>query len=290
MRAFKHVSEIRTFVHAAKEDGKSIGLVPTMGALHEGHLSLMRKARSECDVVIVSIFVNPTQFGPNEDLNRYPRSLARDSVMVQEVGADALFTPSIEEMYAPGSQTTVDLPVLGDCLEGEARPGHFRGVATICAKLFNIVQPDRAYYGRKDYQQLKVIERMVSELHFPITIVPMPIVREHDGLALSSRNQYLTPRERIAATVLSRTLDAAKALYNNGERSGPAFEMRMHAVLAQEPLAGTQYAVAVDAETLEHIEEIDRPAVALLAVVIGSTRLIDNTLLDDESPRTGHKP
>src|SRR5258708_4646375 len=233
MRTFSLVSTIRTFVSAAREDKKSIGFVPTMGALHEGHLSLMRKARSECDVVIVSIFVNPTQFGPYEDFNKYPRSIGRDSALTQKAGADAFFLPSVDEIYPPGSQTIVDVPALSGLLEGEARPGHFRGVATVCAKLFNITQPDRAYFGRKDYQQLMVIERMVADLHLPITIVPMPIIREPDGLALSSRNQYLSAEERRAATVLNRALDAARTLYGGGEKCSSLLEEAMKNVLGR---------------------------------------------------------
>lgn len=279
MRTFAQISAIRTFVHAAKSDDKVIGFVPTMGALHDGHLSLIKKARAECDVVVASIFVNPTQFGPSEDFERYPRPIEKDSVLCQKSGVDALFLPTVAEMYPPGSQTLIDVPALASRLEGEARPGHFRGVATVCAKLFNVIQPDMAYFGRKDYQQLKVIERMAADLHLPITIVPMPIVREPDGLALSSRNQYLSPAERKAATVLNQALNAARAVYEAGERSGPAIEMRMHAIVHQEALVQTEYAFVANAESLDTADPVDGSCIALIAANIGTTRLIDNAPL-----------
>ncbi|HXG24848.1 MAG TPA: pantoate--beta-alanine ligase [Chthonomonadales bacterium] len=279
MRTFDQVSGLRAYLHAVREDGKKVGFVPTMGALHEGHLALMRRARDDCDVVVVSIFVNPTQFGPGEDYERYPRDLPRDSRLAQQVGVDALFTPSVEEMYPPGGQTVVEVPELAKRWEGEFRPGHFRGVATVCAKLFNIVQPDCAYFGQKDYQQLKVIERLVTDLHLPLTIVPVATVRDPDGLALSSRNSYLSPVERQAATVLHRALEKVEALFNAGERSGRILQEVLLETLAQEPMAVIDYAAVADAETLEPLEKIEHRAVALLAVRIGTTRLIDNTLL-----------
>jgi pantoate--beta-alanine ligase len=287
MRTFTQVSTIRTFVRAAKEDGKVIGFVPTMGALHEGHVSLMRKARSECDVVIVSVFVNPAQFGPNEDFHRYPRSIERDSALTQGAGADAMFIPSVEEIYPPGCRTIVEVPGLGDILEGAARPGHFRGVATVCAVLFNVTQPTRAYFGRKDYQQLKIIERMVADLHIPVTIVPVPTVREPDGLALSSRNQYLSANERHAATFLSRALNTAKKMYDGGERSTETLQNTIQSALSAEPVVETQYVVVVDAETLEPIHTLHAPGAALIAAKIGSTRLIDNVLLENHLRPSG---
>lgn len=279
MRTFDQVSGLRAYLRAAREDGKKVGFVPTMGALHEGHLALMRRAQGDCDVVVVSIFVNPTQFSPGEDYERYPRDLQRDSRLAQQVGVDALFTPSVEEMYPPGGQTVVEVPELAKRWEGEFRPGHFRGVATVCTKLFNIVQPDRAYFGQKDYQQLKVIERLVADLHLPLTIVPVATVRDQDGLALSSRNSYLSAEERQAATVLHRALEKVEALFNAGERSGRILQEVLLETLAQEPRAVIDYAAVADAETLEPLEKVEYRAVALLAVRIGTTRLIDNTLL-----------
>jgi pantoate--beta-alanine ligase len=287
MRTFEQVSGLRAYLHAAREDGKKIGFVPTMGALHAGHLALMRRARGDCDVVVVSIFVNPTQFGPGEDYERYPRDLQHDSRLAQQVGVDALFTPSVEEMYLPGGQTVVEVPELAKRWEGEFRPGHFRGVATVCTKLFNIVQPDRAYFGQKDYQQLKVIERLVSDLHLPLAIVPVATVRDTDGLALSSRNSYLSAEERQAARVLYRTLEKVEALFYAGERSGRILREVMAETLAQEPKAVVDYAAIADTETLEPLEKIEQRAVALLAVRIGNTRLIDNALLGATLNRHG---
>lgn len=279
MRTFQQITALRAYLRAAREDNKRIGFVPTMGAFHEGHLTLMRRARADCDVVVVSVFVNPTQFGPGEDFSRYPRDLARDSRLAQQADVDALFTPDVETIYPAGAQTFVEVPGLAARWEGESRPGHFRGVATVCAKLFQIVQPDRAYFGQKDYQQLKVIERMVADLFLPLTVVPVPIVREEDGLAMSSRNVYLSAAERRAAPVLYRALSRAQAAFASGERSGAALRAILTASLAAEPLVSPDYAAIADAETLEPLTTVEDRAVALLAARIGSTRLIDNALL-----------
>ena len=273
------MSEVRDFVGEARRAGKTIGLVPTMGALHEGHMALVARARQECDVVAVSIFVNPTQFGPAEDLGKYPRTLDDDAGKCRQAGVDLVFAPSAQEMYPEGHNSWVEVGRVSETLEGEFRPSHFRGVATVCVKLFNIFQADKAYFGWKDYQQLLVIRQMTRDLNLALEIVPIEIVREADGLAMSSRNRYLSPDERRAALVLSKSLERAGAAFESGERSALAIEMIVRATLHSEPLAKIDYAAVVDAESLSHIEQISRPAVVLLAVRIGSTRLIDNCLL-----------
>ncbi len=280
MRTLKTAAELRAYIRAARYDGKVIGFVPTMGAFHEGHLTLMRRARSECDVVVVSLFVNPTQFAPGEDFDRYPRDPDRDSRLAQEIPVDALFMPEVAEMYPHGWQTVVEVPGIAARWEGASRPGHFRGVATVCARLFNLVQPHYAFFGRKDYQQLKLIERMVKDLAFPLEIVPVNTVRDADGLALSSRNAYLSAEERAAAPVLFQALKAAEALYEAGERSGAVLENAMRSTVANQPLAQLDYAAVADAETLEPQVEVAEPAVLLIAARIGNTRLIDNLLLN----------
>ena len=279
MRVFHQISPLRAYLRAAREDRKTVGLVPTMGAFHDGHIALMKRARAECDLVVVSIFVNPTQFGPGEDFVKYPRDLESDTRIAQQAETDAVFAPSADEMYPPGCQTVVNLPELASRWEGEARPGHFRGVATVCAKLFNIVRPDTAYFGQKDYQQLQVIERLVADLHLPMEVVQIPTVRSQDGLALSSRNDYLNVEERRAALSLSRGLDAAVALYRSGERSAQLLREQIVGAVASEPLATLQYAAITHAETLEPVEIADVPSVALVAAKVGSTRLIDNAIL-----------
>ncbi len=286
MEVLRTVPEVRRFVHAARTAGRSVGLVPTMGAFHEGHLTLMRRAHSECNQIVVSLFVNPTQFGPHEDLARYPRNLERDTQLAEQIPVQAMFVPDVETMYPPGSQTIVEVPEIASRWEGEIRPGHFRGVATVCAKLFSIVQPDRAYFGRKDYQQLKLIHRMVMDLHLPLEIVPVPTVRDPDGLALSSRNAYLDRDQRRAALALSRALRAAHERYTSGDRSGAALEQTMREVVAAEPLVQLQYAAVVDAESLEPLQELDRPAVALIAGKVGNTRLIDNQPVGDHAEKS----
>lgn len=257
------------------------GFVPTMGYLHDGHLSLVRRARAENDHVAVSIFVNPTQFGPHEDYNRYPRDLERDLQLLTPLGVDLVFAPPVEEMYPPGFQTWVVVEEVSRPLEGAARPGHFRGVATVVTKLFNIIQPDRAYFGQKDAQQAVVIRRMVQDLNIPVEIVVCPTVREPDGLAMSSRNTYLGPEERRAATVLFRALQAAKARYEEGERDAERLRAVMREVIQAEPLARLDYVSVADPETLQELSRVEDRALLSLAVYIGKTRLIDNILLPE---------
>jgi pantoate--beta-alanine ligase len=256
----------------------TVGLVPTMGFLHEGHLALIRRAREECDHVVVSIFVNPTQFGPNEDLSRYPRDLERDSRLIEPY-TDLLWTPTPEIVYPPGFQTWVEVEAMTRPLEGAMRPGHFRGVTTVVAKLFNAVQPHKAYFGQKDAQQAAVIRQMVRDLNFPLEIVVCPTMREPDGLAMSSRNVYLDPEQRKAATVLYRSLRAAKESYENGERAADQLRQVMKDVLASEPLAQPQYVSCSDYDTLEELDRVERKALLSMAVFLGKTRLIDNLVL-----------
>jgi len=256
----------------------TVGLVPTMGYLHEGHLSLIRRAREECHHVFVSIFVNPTQFGPKEDLSKYPRDLERDMRLIEPY-TDVLWTPSAEEMYLQGYQTWVEVEALTNPLEGAMRPGHFKGVTTVVAKLFNGVQPHKAYFGQKDAQQVAVIRQMVRDLNFPIEIVICPIAREADGLAMSSRNVYLDVEQRKAATVLFRSLSAAKGLYEGGERDAEKIRAKMRDVLADESFANVQYVSCADYDTLAELSEIKGKALLSMAVFIGKTRLIDNIVL-----------
>jgi pantoate--beta-alanine ligase len=250
-----------------------------MGYLHEGHLSLIRRAREECDHVAVSIFVNPTQFGPQEDLAKYPRDLERDSRLIEPY-TDLLWTPTTEIMYPPGYQTWVEIERMTQLLEGAMRPGHFRGVTTIVAKLFNAIQPHKAYFGQKDAQQAAVIRQMVQDLNFPLEIVVSPIVREPDGLAMSSRNVYLDPEQRRAATVLYRALSTAQEAYENGERNADQLRQAMKDVLASEPLARVQYVSCADYDTLEELETVTGKTLLSMAVFVGKTRLIDNFVLD----------
>ncbi|HET8670412.1 MAG TPA: pantoate--beta-alanine ligase [Candidatus Saccharimonadales bacterium] len=257
----------------------TVGLVPTMGYLHEGHLSLVRRAREECDHVVVSIFVNPTQFGPQEDLSRYPRDLDRDLSLLEPLGTDLVWVPTAEIMYPPGYQTWVEVELITRPLEGGMRPGHFRGVTTVVAKLFNAVQPHKAYFGQKDAQQAAVIRQMTRDLSYPIEIVICPIVREPDGLAMSSRNVYLNPEQRKAATVLYRSLNAAKEVYQNGERDAEKLRQVMKDVLASEPLAQMQYVSCADYDTLEELEAVKGKTLLSMAVFLGKTRLIDNFVL-----------
>ena len=257
----------------------TVGLVPTMGCLHEGHLSLIKRAKEECGHVIVTIFVNPTQFGPNEDLSTYPRDLERDSSLIQPLGVDLVWNPSTEAMYPPGYQTWVEVEALTRPLEGALRPTHFRGVTTVVAKLFNATQPDKAYFGQKDAQQAAVIGQMTRDLNFPIEIVVCPIVREADGLAMSSRNKYLSGEERKAAAVLFRALSAAKEAYEAGEREGELIRRKMKEVLAGEPLAQMQYVSCADYDTLAELDVIEGRTLLSMAVFLGKTRLIDNIVL-----------
>jgi pantoate--beta-alanine ligase len=258
------------------------GLVPTMGFLHPGHLSLVRQARAECDHVGVSIFVNPTQFGPSEDLARYPRDLERDLELLRPLGVDLVWAPPADEVYPPGFQTWVMVEGVTTPLEGKARPGHFRGVATVVAKLFNAFLPQRAYFGQKDAQQVVVIRRMVQDLNFPVEIIACPTQREPDGLALSSRNIYLSPPERQAATVLYRALGAAGQAYQAGERDADMLRAILSSTLAGEPLAREEYVSVADPDTLAELERVERGALLSLAVRVGQTRLIDNLLLPSD--------
>ena len=274
------VAEVRDRVAEARREGQVVGFVPTMGALHEGHAALIRRARPECGYLVVSIFVNPTQFAPGTDFDRYPRDLAGDSAKAEAAGADLILAPSVEEMYPPGDSTLVEVTGrLVDCLCGPHRPGHFRGVTTVCARLFNIVGADKAYFGEKDYQQLLVIEQMVRDLRFPLEVVPVPTAREADGLAISSRNAYLSREERRAAAALSRGLFAARDLFRSGEREARALLSEARRVIESEPRVRVQYIELRDAETLEELQRLDRRAVLALAAFVGEARLIDNVIM-----------
>jgi len=263
-----------------RKAGERIGFVPTMGALHAGHLSLVEIARRHADRVVASVFVNPAQFGPNEDFTRYPRQPEEDAEMLKQAGCDLLFHPDVETLYPPGHTVYVDLGVPSEGLEGACRPGHFRGVATVVALLFNLVQPDVAVFGEKDAQQLAVIRRLVRDLHFPVEIVAAPTVREPDGLAMSSRNAYFSPGERRPSTVLHRALQAAGAAIEAGELRGDEVRRILKETLNSEPLAHVEYAEVVDAETFQPVETLKGRLVLPLAVRIGGTRLIDNLQLE----------
>jgi pantoate--beta-alanine ligase len=257
----------------------SVGLVPTMGYLHAGHVSLVERARRENEHVVTSLFVNPTQFGPQEDLARYPRDLDRDRALLSAAGCDLLFAPTVADMYPHGTETTVDVGSVAQPLEGERRPGHFRGVATVVLKLLHIVQPTRAYFGQKDAQQLGVIRRMVRDLNVPVEIVGCPTVREPDGLALSSRNSYLDPEDRRAAPVLNRALQAARTAWEAGERRADALRDAMARVLAAEPRARVDYVSVADPLTFRELDVLEGPALLSMAVFVGRARLIDNLVL-----------
>ena len=274
------VSSIPDFRKARSDLRGTLGLVPTMGYLHEGHLALVRRARLENDVVAASIFVNPSQFGPNEDFTTYPRNMDRDLSFLEIEGVDLVFAPSPEDVYPPGFDTWIEAGSVSQRLEGEHRPGHFRGVATVVAKLFNVVQPDRAYFGQKDGQQVAVVKRMVAGLDMGIDIVVVPTVRDPDGLALSSRNVYLTPEQRRAAPVIYRALCQARKLWEGGERRGESLRSRIRRTLEQEPLIEKiDYVSVADASSLEEVDTIRQPAMVSVAVRMGRTRLIDNVLL-----------
>jgi pantoate--beta-alanine ligase len=274
MQVIKTISEMRNLRRQLTEP---VGFVPTMGYFHEGHLSLVRQARKENPSVVVSIFVNPTQFGPSEDFRDYPRDLRRDLELLQNV--DIAFVPSEKEMYPSGFSSWIDVERITQRLEGASRPGHFRGVTTICAKLFNIIQPTRAYFGQKDAQQAVVIKKMVSDLNMNLEIIVVPTVRESDGLAMSSRNIYLDAEERQAAIVLFEALSLARHLWQSGEKDTDKIRHQMTSLIQKEPLARIDYVSIADANTLEELDVIDRPALASLAVRIGKTRLIDNVIL-----------
>jgi len=273
------IETIDAFRQARARIGR-LGLVPTMGYLHEGHLSLVRQARAECGAVAVSIFVNPTQFGPREDLSRYPRDLERDLRLLREEHVDLVFAPSVAEIYPPGWSTFVDVRDVTEMLEGAVRPGHFGGVATVVCKLFNIVQPTRAYFGQKDAQQVVVVRKMVRDLDMPLAVVVVPTMREPDGLAMSSRNVYLSAEQRRAAPVVYRALGAASQCYAAGERDAGALRQAMRAVLAAEPLANPEYISVADGLTLRELDQVAASgALCSLAVRFGTTRLIDNLVL-----------
>ena len=265
----------------ARAEGRPVGFVPTMGALHEGHMSLVRAAMAECQPVIASIFVNPTQFGPGEDLRKYPRTFEADRKRLEEAGVSYLFAPEAGEMYPRGFRTWVNVEGLSDRLEGRVRPGHFRGVTTVVLKLLEIVQPQKAFFGRKDAQQARLIQQMARDLHLDSEIIVCPIVREPDGLAMSSRNTYLSPDERRAATVLHRALDGVRRAIERGERDALRLTAAMREVIRGEPLAQPDYVELVDAETLEPVMRLRRTCLALLAARFGETRLIDNLLIEE---------
>ena len=279
MKLYKRISDLQRDILKLKREGKRIGFVPTMGYLHEGHLSLARYARRENDIVVISIFVNPTQFGPREDYRRYPRDLKRDLRLAREEGVDIVFYPSVEEMYPTKYRTYVEVEELSRVLCGKSRPGHFRGVTTVCAKLFNIVMPDVAYFGQKDAQQAIIIKRMVRDLNFPLKIKVLPIVREKDGLALSSRNVYLSSEERKEATVLYRSLKIAEQMVKEGVKDSRKIKRRVRSMISRKETAKIDYVEIVSLEDLEPVTVIDKPALLALAVWFGKARLIDNTIL-----------
>jgi pantoate--beta-alanine ligase len=279
METLTSVLEMKHWSRSRRKEGKTIGFVPTMGYLHEGHLSLMRRGRSENDILAASIFVNPTQFGQNEDLSSYPRDPEADSAKCSEIGVDALFMPRAADIYGPDFQTYVDVEKVAGPLCGASRPGHFRGVATVVLKLFNIVSPDAAYFGRKDYQQLQVIKTMVRDLDLDVTIVSCPTLREDDGLAMSSRNSYLSPRERQQATCLCQALQTAQSLFDLREPDAKEYVKAMSDRILREPDAQIDYVSLVHPDTLQDLDRVSDQALAVLAVRIGKTRLIDNLLL-----------
>ncbi|HSS52504.1 MAG TPA: pantoate--beta-alanine ligase [Thermoanaerobaculia bacterium] len=287
MRTARTKDELRLRVEAWRREGARIGFVPTMGALHEGHLSLVRIARERATRVVASVFVNPTQFGPTEDFNRYPRQPEKDAAMLEGAGCDLLFLPGVETIYPPGNATFVEPAGAALGLEGTCRPGHFRGVATVVLSLLNLVQADLAVFGEKDAQQLAVIRQMARDFHLPVEIVPAPTIREADGLAMSSRNAYLSPPERQAATVLYRSLSTAAELIAAGERCGDEVRRRLLEVLESEPAAKVEYAEVVNAETFAPVEILQGNLVLPLAVRIGGTRLIDNIRLAVETTAAG---
>jgi pantoate--beta-alanine ligase len=280
MKIIETIGEMVAFVQKAKEEGKSIGLVPTMGALHEGHLTLLRQARQVCDIVVVSIFVNPTQFGPNEDFDKYPRDVVTDSQAAASAGAQVVFHPQSQEMYPVGYASFIEVEGITQKLCGLSRPGHFRGVATVVNKLLHIVQPDKAFFGQKDAQQVMVLQRMVADFNINVTLVVVPIVREIDGLAMSSRNAFLSVGERQAALVLSRSLAVAQQLVAKGEDDSNVIRSRVLQEIHMEKLAEIEYVEIVNYPLLQEVTRIKGKALLALAVRIGKTRLIDNVILE----------
>ena len=271
----------------ARTEGEVLGLVPTMGALHEGHLSLVRAAKVKCSRVVVSVFVNPKQFGPREDLEKYPRQMDADRAALEALGVDYLFAPVAAEMYPPGYRTYVNVEGLGDVLEGKSRPGHFRGVTTVVLKLFEIVQPQFAFFGRKDAQQARIVRQMAADLNLDAEIVVCPIVREADGLAMSSRNAYLKPDERRVAAVLHAALQAARAEIERGERDALRLRDVLRARIAAEPLAAPDYVEIVDADTFDTVTRLRKNCLAVMAVFVGKTRLLDNMLIEEQNGEFG---
>jgi pantoate--beta-alanine ligase len=280
MKVCTTIPDARAACRDARASGKRLGLVPTMGALHEGHLSLVRTAKAQCDAVAVSIFVNPTQFGPTEDLSKYPRRFERDRQLLEKEGVEILFAPPVEEIYPHGEVTWVLVEGLSEKLDGRSRPGHFRGVTTIVAKLFHIVEPTTAFFGQKDAAQLAVIRRMVRDLNFPVEIVAAPIVREADGLAMSSRNAYLSREDRGRALVLQRALQETQQQFNAGERSAAKLISAGREVFASEPQVTLDYFEVVDPDTLDPVERISGRTLVAVAALVGATRLIDNVVLN----------
>lgn len=282
MKLVKTIDEMRGFRKATRKNGNRFGLVPTMGALHEGHLSLVRAARDNSDIVAVSIFVNPTQFGPNEDFAKYPRNLENDSALLERDQVDVIFAPSVEDMYPAGAVTWVTVEGMSDRLCGRSRPGHFRGVTTVVSKLFHIIEPDAAFFGQKDAAQIAIIRRMVRDLNVPVSIEVCPIIRESDGLALSSRNAYLNPEERKSAMVLHRALQHTQKLFDHGERDSAKLIAAGKQEFVKEPSARLDYFEIVEPDTLEPVPSIAKRALIAVAAFIGNTRLIDNILVDPE--------
>lgn len=280
MKLFTKIVEMQSACRGVRQGGKRLGVVPTMGALHEGHLSLIRAARAACDAVVASIFVNPTQFGPNEDLANYPRSFERDRELLECEQVDFLLAPSIEEMYPAGAVTWVTVDELSGKLDGRSRPGHFRGVTTVVSKLFHIVCPDVAFFGQKDAAQLAIIRRMVRDLNFPVEIVACPIVREPDGLAMSSRNAYLNPEQRKQALVLHRSLIRVKALVEHGESNATKLSQAGREEFANEPAVRLDYFEIVNPDTLDPVANVSKSTLVAVAAYLGTTRLIDNILLE----------
>jgi pantoate--beta-alanine ligase len=282
METIHTIEWMKQIAHAARASDRLLGLVPTMGALHEGHFSLIRAAKRESSPIVVSIFVNPTQFGPSEDFSKYPRRMEDDRAALENLAVDYLFAPTAQEMYPPGFRTSVTVEGWSDRLEGRTRPGHFRGVATVVLKLFAIVQPRRAYFGRKDAQQARIIRQMAADLNLDTEVIVRPILRESDGLALSSRNVYLQGDDRRAATVLSRSLVAVRDQINTGERDVARLLSALRQVLGAEPRVTLDYAEIVDAETLEPVVSLRGACYVLIAAKVGDTRLIDNALIEQE--------
>jgi pantoate--beta-alanine ligase len=283
MKICHTIDEMRATRHAARRKGKTVGLVPTMGALHEGHLSLVRMARAQCDLVVVSIFINPLQFGPNEDLAKYPRNFDRDRDLLEREGVEIVFAPTVEEMYPAGAITYVTVEALSDRLCGRSRPGHFRGVTTVVSKLFHIVEPDRAFFGQKDAAQSVIIRRMVRDLDIPVQVVIGPIVREPDGLAMSSRNAYLDASQRLSALVLHRSLLAVQERFDRGERKVQALIEAGKQVFSEDPSVRLDYLEIVDPETLDPVDDLSQRALVAVAAFVGKARLIDNVVLSESA-------